>query len=47
VQAVAGQFLRGFLGQAVHLPEQLLAQFQQPLAYFCHSALTFFGSALV
>ena len=31
VQAVTGQFLRGFLGQAVHLPEQLLAQFQQPL----------------
>jgi hypothetical protein len=29
VQAVAGHFLRGFLGQAVHLLGQLLAQFQQ------------------
>ena len=29
VQAVACQFLGGFLGEAVHLPDQLLAQFKQ------------------
>ena len=29
VEAVAGEFLGGLLGQAVHLPDQLLAQFQQ------------------
>jgi hypothetical protein len=31
VQAVAGHFLRGLLGQAVHLLGELLAQFQQPV----------------
>ena len=30
VQTVAGHFLGGFFGQAIHLAQQLVAQFEQP-----------------
>ena len=43
VQAVSGQFLGGFLGQTVHLVEQLVAQFQEMLVILLPLGLDLFG----
>ena len=43
VQAVTGQFLGGFLGQAAHLMEQLVAQIQQILVKLMPFRLDFPG----